>query len=153
MSKALKCDHCKTCFDPSESKGEFTTFGDIFFQNGTKYKNHEISYREDGPAHLCPKCTRDFKEWFYNYDTSGHFYPLEEQCTSSENYNTTQKPMKFSDFQKNDLPPSASCASSKAEDAAKQKRIITEIDAMALSVVRQLSDLAESLIFYDHSQK
>lgn len=148
MSKALKCDHCKTCFDPSESKVEFTTFGDIFFQNGKNYKNHEISYREDGPAHLCPKCTRDFKEWFYNSEK-----PVEEQCTSSANYIKTQTPMKFSDFQKNDLPPSASCASSKAEDAAEQKNIIIEIDAVAQSVVHQLSDLAESFMLYAHSQK
>lgn len=148
MSKALKCDHCKACFDPSESKGEFTTFGDIFFQNGTKYKNHEVSYREDGPTHLCPMCTRDFKEWFYN---SG--IPAEERCPSSAHYTKTQTPMKFSESQKNDLPPSASCASSKAEDAARQTRILTDIDSIAESVLHQLSDLAEFFGLYDRSQK
>ena len=148
MSKALKCDHCKTCFDPSESKGEFTTFGDIFFQNGTKYKNQEISHRENGPTHLCPTCTLDFKYWFYKSKK-----PVEEQCTSSVHYTKTQTPMKFFDSQKNDLPPTASCASSKASDAARQMQIITEIDSIAQSVVHQLSDLAESFGLYDRSQK
>ena len=179
MSKALKCDRCKACFDPSESKGEFMTFGDIFFQDGTNYKNHEVSYREDDPTHLCPKCTLDFTNWFCYLGM-----PVEERCPSSANYTKTQTPMKFSDFQKNDLPPSASCASSKAEDAAKQKNsimendfppsascasskaedaakqknilmenIIAEIDTMASNVVCQFLDLAESIKTHVDSQK
>ena len=62
MSKALKCDRCKKCFDPyslAEGK-EFTTLPNGYFlQTAKNVKDNEVAYRED-MIHLCPTCTDHF---------------------------------------------------------------------------------------------
>ena len=61
MSKALKCDVCKKCFDPVEVGDEeyFVTIPEFYCQNGEQYQNREVGYREE-EVHMCPDCSRKF---------------------------------------------------------------------------------------------
>ena len=64
MSKAFKCDRCKTCFDPYavSRDGYFTTIPEFFCQNGTEYSSHEVGYRDED-IHLCAKCSKEFAKF------------------------------------------------------------------------------------------
>lgn len=62
MSKAIRCDRCKTCFDPWTINGEFAHIADICFQDKENYKNNEVSYR-DCHYDLCPDCAKTFSKF------------------------------------------------------------------------------------------
>lgn len=62
MSKALKCDCCKRCFDPIKETGNFTTIKRMVQQNGVQYRNHEFGY-SDEEIHLCVDCTYRFNNF------------------------------------------------------------------------------------------
>jgi hypothetical protein len=59
MSKALRCDRCKTCFDPYSQEKHFATIKDFMLQNGDSFNRYECSYRDE-ELNLCPKCTKLF---------------------------------------------------------------------------------------------
>lgn len=62
MSKALKCDRCKRCFDADNlpEGREFATLPDGYYlQTSVNVKNNEVSYREY-VIDLCPTCTDHF---------------------------------------------------------------------------------------------
>ena len=67
MSKAFKCDRCKTCFDPYAIKSPryFTTIKEFVCQNGQDVKNNEMGYFEEG-VHLCPDCSMLFANFMGN---------------------------------------------------------------------------------------
>ena len=64
MSKALKCDRCKICFDPHTVKGEWAGIKDLYFQDARGYNNREVGYRDE-MLHFCPECTEKFSKWLY----------------------------------------------------------------------------------------
>lgn len=59
MSKALRCDICKTCFDPYTVKGEFVTIDRMIWQDSGNYDRHEYSYLDE-EVNFCPKCSKTF---------------------------------------------------------------------------------------------
>ena len=69
MSKALKCDRCQTCFDPSEvPEGlSFTSIGEIYLQSSKEYAENKYRLRMHG-INLCPKCTDMFLSFMTNED-------------------------------------------------------------------------------------
>lgn len=62
MSKAIKCDRCKKCFDPYESRCDFTTIRELIFQDGKNFSNDEVGYRDE-EINFCPNCTMQFSGW------------------------------------------------------------------------------------------
>lgn len=67
MSKAFKCDRCKTCFDPYDipNSQDFVTISGFHCQTSKNFKNNEVCYRDEG-LHLCPSCAADFAEFISN---------------------------------------------------------------------------------------
>lgn len=67
MSKALKCDRCKCCFDPYSIKepSHFTTIEELFVQNGKDLENNKAGYM-DKQIHLCPVCSKQFADFMNN---------------------------------------------------------------------------------------
>ncbi len=63
MSRALKCDKCKKCFDPYAEGVEFIRFDDIVLQDDETFGVNGCILRED-LQHLCPECTNEFLDWF-----------------------------------------------------------------------------------------
>lgn len=84
MSKALKCDRCKKCFDPYMVQGEeyFTSIRDLFCQDGRAFSNNEVSYRDE-ELHLCPDCSRIFSAFMA--DGPADVVPVEKEKKKDEN--------------------------------------------------------------------
>lgn len=77
MSKALRCDRCKTCFDPYSQEKDFATIKDFMLQDGGCFDRHECSYRDE-ELNLCPKCTELFGKFM-----SGKVVSDTEETTES----------------------------------------------------------------------
>lgn len=75
MSKALKCDRCKKCFDPYSVEGEFANIRELYYRDPKSIQNNEVTYRDDG-LDLCPDCTRSFTDWLVNADSQKTQGPL-----------------------------------------------------------------------------
>lgn len=67
MSKAFKCDRCKTCFDPYSipDNKDFVTIKEFFCQTSENFSNHDFCYRDE-EVHLCPDCAYEFGEFMSN---------------------------------------------------------------------------------------
>ena len=63
MSKAIRCDRCKKCFDPYTVEKDFAKISDFIVRNSKEYDNNECSYRDEN-IDLCPTCLRSFSVWF-----------------------------------------------------------------------------------------
>lgn len=63
MSKAIKCDRCKKCFDPFTATGEFMRISDLVTCDGKAYSHHENLYRDEY-IDLCPECCQSYNDWF-----------------------------------------------------------------------------------------
>lgn len=61
MSKALKCDRCKCCFDPYtvDAPDAFATLRELIYQDGRQFVDHEVGYRDE-EINLCPDCANEF---------------------------------------------------------------------------------------------
>lgn len=67
MSKAFKCDRCKTCFDPWETGDEKLEFGNIseYMTLTPVGGSFDFTYRDEG-IHFCPKCNLEFARFMNN---------------------------------------------------------------------------------------
>ena len=63
MSKAIKCDRCKKCFDPLTVTGEFVRISDFVVYDGRTFSNSEVLLRDEG-IDLCPECFKSYNDWF-----------------------------------------------------------------------------------------
>ena len=59
MSKAIKCDRCKRCFDPYKEPGDFARIENYVLRNASQYYNNECSYHDD-EIDFCPDCANAF---------------------------------------------------------------------------------------------
>jgi hypothetical protein len=77
MSKALKCDRCKTCFDPATVEGKYATIRELVFKDKEQYASNTYSTIIDSSAitisglsvkndifDLCPACTEKLIKFF-----------------------------------------------------------------------------------------
>ena len=75
MSRALKCDRCKTCFDPDELKDTdiIVCFDEIAVDS--KKTRHKVDYtlfKRD--QNLCPVCAKLFIKWMGFHEEIPDFY-------------------------------------------------------------------------------
>lgn len=66
MSKAIRCDRCKKCFDPYNVEGDFARITDFVVTDAKIFDSHECSYRDEN-IDLCPDCLTSFGRWLHNY--------------------------------------------------------------------------------------
>lgn len=67
MSKAIKCDVCKTCFCPEDIESEIIHIDEIVWTNGYSRKNPTLmdNWKSKRNIDLCPDCTWLFNNFFY----------------------------------------------------------------------------------------
>lgn len=65
MSQALKCDRCKTCFDPYEQTELCTSIPEMLLFDGKAMLEHRYIKRHHN-LDFCPTCTRELMK-FLNF--------------------------------------------------------------------------------------
>lgn len=65
MSIAIRCDKCKTCFDPAamEEGEEFISISRFITQDALQFANHEYGYLDEG-LNLCPNCSKKYMNFW-----------------------------------------------------------------------------------------
>jgi len=64
MSKAIKCDRCKKCFDPFENDDPYIHIEDLTFAKRGNAEYETCDYILRYPKFdLCPECSEQFETW------------------------------------------------------------------------------------------